>query len=60
MDTKRLVFSQDILDNGERRQKEESDAEDVDLDAILAAYQKQQEQFHKVTEVTCEPPSPRK
>jgi hypothetical protein len=39
---------------------EDSDAEDADLDAILAAYQKQQEQFLKVTEVTCDPPSPRK
>ncbi|KAK5114291.1 hypothetical protein LTR62_002542 [Meristemomyces frigidus] len=38
---------------------DDSDAEDVDLDAILAAYQKQQEQFLKVTEVVSEPPSPR-
>ena len=38
---------------------DDSDAEDADLDAILAAYQKQQEQFLKVTEVTSEPPSPR-
>ncbi|KAI9671593.1 MAG: hypothetical protein M1829_004598 [Trizodia sp. TS-e1964] len=36
-----------------------SDAEDVDLDALLADYAKQQEQFVKVTETACEPPSPR-
>ena len=39
---------------------DDSDAEDADLDAILAAYQKQQEQFLKVTEVVCDPPTPRK
>ena len=39
---------------------DDSDVEDADLDAILAEYQKQQEQFLKVTEVTCDPPSPRK
>ena len=38
---------------------DDSDAEDVDLDAILAAYQKQQEQFLKVTETATDPPSPR-
>ncbi|KAK6442894.1 Kelch repeat-containing protein 3 [Oleoguttula sp. CCFEE 5521] len=37
----------------------DSDAEDADLDAILAEYQKQQEQFLKVTEISAEPPSPR-
>ncbi|KAK4971122.1 hypothetical protein LTR28_013812, partial [Elasticomyces elasticus] len=36
-----------------------SDAEDADLDAILAEYVKQQEQFLKVTEVVSEPPKPR-
>lgn len=41
------------------KQDDDSDAEDADLDAILAAYQKQQEQFLKVTESPCEPPSPR-
>lgn len=38
---------------------EDSEAEDADLDAILAEYQKQQEQFLKVTESSCEPPSQR-
>lgn len=38
---------------------EDSDVEDVDLDAILAEYQKQQEQFLKVTENVSDPPSPR-
>ncbi|KAF2096688.1 kelch domain-containing protein 4, partial [Rhizodiscina lignyota] len=38
---------------------EDSDAEDVDLDAVLAEYAKQQEQFLKVTETVCQPPSPR-
>ncbi|KAK3669412.1 Kelch repeat-containing protein 3 [Recurvomyces mirabilis] len=38
---------------------DDSDAEDADLDAILAEYQKQQEQFLKVTEIVSEPPSPR-
>jgi N-acetylneuraminic acid mutarotase len=38
---------------------DDSDADDADLDAILAEYQKQQEQFLKVTEVVCEPPSAR-
>ncbi|TKA22386.1 hypothetical protein B0A50_08268 [Salinomyces thailandicus] len=37
----------------------DSDAEDADLDAILANYQKEQEQFLKVTEVPCDPPSAR-
>jgi N-acetylneuraminic acid mutarotase len=37
----------------------DSDVEDADLDAILAEYQKQQEQFLKVTETPSEPPSPR-
>ena len=38
---------------------DDSDADDADLDAILAEYQRQQEQFLKVTETTSEPPSPR-
>jgi N-acetylneuraminic acid mutarotase len=39
--------------------EDDSDAEDVDLDAVLAEYARQQEQFLKVTEAVCEPPSPR-
>lgn len=38
---------------------DDSDAEDVDLDAVLAAYAEQQAKFLKVTEVVSEPPSPR-
>lgn len=39
---------------------DDSDAEDVDLDEVLAEYQRQQEQFLKVTEVVAEgPPKPR-
>ncbi|KAK6071174.1 Kelch repeat-containing protein 3 [Seiridium cupressi] len=39
---------------------EGSDAEDVDLDNILEEYKKQQEQFHKITEIVAEaPPKPR-
>lgn len=37
----------------------DSDAESVDLDAVLAQYAKEQEQYHAITEVACEPPSPR-
>ncbi|KAI7097847.1 galactose oxidase, partial [Hortaea werneckii] len=37
----------------------DSDAEDADLDAILAQYQKEQEQFLKVTETQSEPPKVR-
>lgn len=50
---------------GEKKQKtkgakeDDSDAEDVDLDAVLAEYAKQQEQFLKITETVCQPPSPR-
>lgn len=50
---------------GEKKEKvkaskaNESDGEDVDLDAVLAEYAKQQEQFLKVTEALCEPPKPR-
>ncbi len=49
---------------GEKKEKakaraDESDAEDVDLDAVLAEYARKQEQFLKVTESPCEPPRPR-
>jgi len=44
---------------GKKPKDDDSDAEDADLDAILAEYQKQQEQFLKVTEITADPPSPR-
>ncbi|KAI9376593.1 hypothetical protein BJX61DRAFT_254640 [Aspergillus egyptiacus] len=37
----------------------DSDAEDADLDAILAQYAEEQAKFLKVTEVVSEPPSPR-
>ncbi|KAF2501772.1 galactose oxidase, partial [Lophium mytilinum] len=39
--------------------EDDSDAEDIDLDAVLAEFARKQEQFLKVTEVPCEPPSPR-
>ncbi|SMY29032.1 unnamed protein product [Zymoseptoria tritici ST99CH_1A5] len=42
-----------------KKKDDDSDAEDADLDAMLLAYQKQQEAFTKVTEVSTEPPSPR-
>lgn len=42
-----------------RPKEEDSDVEDADLDAILAEYQRQQEQFLKVTEVVSAEPSPR-
>lgn len=39
---------------------EGSDAEDVDLDAVLEEYRRQQEQFLKITETVCDaPPRPR-
>ncbi|EFZ00614.1 galactose oxidase [Metarhizium robertsii ARSEF 23] len=39
---------------------EGSDAEDVDLDAVLEEYRRQQEQFLKITETVCHgPPRPR-
>ena len=49
---------------GEKKEKaearaDESDAEDVDLDAVLQEYARQQEQFLKVTETPCEPPRSR-
>ncbi|KAF1993285.1 kelch domain-containing protein 4, partial [Amniculicola lignicola CBS 123094] len=37
----------------------DSDTESVDLDAVLAQYAKEQEQYHAITEVAGEPPSPR-
>ncbi len=37
----------------------DSDAESVDLDAVLAQYAKEQEQYHEITEIASEPPSPR-
>jgi N-acetylneuraminic acid mutarotase len=37
----------------------DSDTESVDLDAVLAQYAKEQEQYHEITEVAAEPPSPR-
>jgi len=37
----------------------DSDAEDVDLDSVLAEFAKKQEAFLKVTETTCEPPKAR-
>lgn len=42
-----------------KNKDDDSDVEDADLDAILAQYQKEQEQFLKVTETVSEPPSPR-
>ncbi|TVY45285.1 Kelch repeat-containing protein [Lachnellula subtilissima] len=50
---------------GEKKEKvrasksADSDAEDVDLDAVLAEYAKKQEQFLKVTEAPCDPPRAR-
>ncbi|KAI9795798.1 MAG: hypothetical protein M1833_006819 [Piccolia ochrophora] len=38
---------------------DDSDADDVDLDEVLAAYAQQQAQFLKVTEALCEAPPPR-
>ncbi|KAL4803759.1 hypothetical protein BDV18DRAFT_144379 [Aspergillus unguis] len=51
-------------DKKDKRQKTkgkdaDSDAEDADLDAILAQYAEEQARFLKVTEVVSEPPSPR-
>ncbi|KAL9113946.1 MAG: hypothetical protein Q9227_002080 [Pyrenula ochraceoflavens] len=40
-------------------QDNDSDVEDVDLDAVLASYAEQQAQFLKVTESVTDPPSPR-
>lgn len=38
---------------------DDSDADDVDLDAVLAAYAEEQAKFLKVTETACGPPSAR-
>lgn len=38
---------------------DDSDAEDVDLDAVLAAYAEEQAKYLKVTEVPSGPPTPR-
>jgi hypothetical protein len=38
---------------------DDSDGEDVDLDAVLAEYARKQEQFLKVTESICDPPKQR-
>ena len=51
--------SQKEKKQSKKAKDEDSDAEDVDLDSILAEYQKQQERFLKVTEVSSDPPSPR-
>jgi Domain of unknown function (DUF4110)/Galactose oxidase, central domain len=40
-------------------QDDDSDAEDVDIDAVLAAYAQEQAKFLKVTEESCEAPSSR-
>jgi hypothetical protein len=37
----------------------DSDADDVDLDAVLAEFAKKQEQYLKVTETVCDPPKAR-
>ncbi|KAI9777064.1 MAG: hypothetical protein M1839_009115 [Geoglossum umbratile] len=42
-----------------RHADDESDAEDIDLDAVLQEYARQQTQFLKVTETASGPPSPR-
>jgi len=43
-----------------RAADDSSDAEDIDIDAVLEEYKKQQEQFHKITEtVLSEPPRAR-
>ncbi|ORX97301.1 hypothetical protein BCR34DRAFT_497000, partial [Clohesyomyces aquaticus] len=42
-----------------KNKDEDSDAESVDLDAVLAQYAKEQEQYHAITEVASDSPSPR-
>ena len=51
---------------GERKVKakgaareDDSDADDIDLDAVLASYAQEQAKFLKVTEEVCDAPSPR-
>ncbi|KAI5284460.1 hypothetical protein KEM54_001317 [Ascosphaera aggregata] len=51
-------------EKSEKRRKakgkdDDSDAEDVDLDAVLAQYAEEQARFLKVTEVVSDPPTPR-
>jgi Domain of unknown function (DUF4110)/Galactose oxidase, central domain len=43
----------------EATRDDDSDAEDVDLDAVLAAFAEEQAKFLKVTEEPCDPPHPR-
>ena len=38
---------------------DDSDAEDINIDAVLATYAQEQAKFLKVTEEPCDPPSPR-
>lgn len=45
--------------NKAKGRNDDSDAEDVDLDAVLAAYAEEQAKFLKVTEAASGPPSPR-
>ncbi|KAF2011597.1 kelch domain-containing protein 4 [Aaosphaeria arxii CBS 175.79] len=42
-----------------KAQEMDSDDDSMDLDAVLAQYAKEQEQYHAITEITCEPPSAR-
>ncbi|KAI1635582.1 WLM domain-containing protein [Biscogniauxia mediterranea] len=68
-DTKKQKLAEKKQKQEKKAQKKEkvksakvegSDAEDVDLDAVLAEYKKQQEQFLKVTETVLDaPPKPR-
>ena len=44
---------------GKSKGNDDSDADDVDLESVLEEYAKQQALYLKVTEVVCEPPSPR-
>ncbi|MCJ1287713.1 hypothetical protein MMC26_007065 [Xylographa opegraphella] len=44
---------------GKSKGNDESDADDIDLESVLEEYARQQALFLKVTEVVCEPPSPR-
>ncbi|MCJ1395440.1 hypothetical protein MMC18_008326 [Xylographa bjoerkii] len=44
---------------GKSKGNDDSDADDVDLESVLEEYAKQQTLFLKVTELICDPPSPR-
>ncbi|KAH8815009.1 hypothetical protein F5884DRAFT_160113 [Xylogone sp. PMI_703] len=46
-------------EKAKRSKADDSDAESIDLDEVLAEYAKQQEQFLKVSETPCEIPRPR-